>query len=538
MDQMSSKEIKDEIESHLVNGDVEKAKDLEHEHGITIIGAKKIAGEVVTEMIKKSNTLPVAVAICEQYDLETELRIKAISNHMRNFVKENNYDEAIDWAKENNLPSNEINTIAIKAFNESLGQRDVKKALEYKHKYQLPDNLVFEKVINRFNHFFDRKDYESAMLLGHDYDISRKRTLIASIRAYHQLINTDNLAKLIAYEKKFNILGDSEHDLVDEADLKVLGEIFRDMIVISLLSKGNPDMLAQIVTKLDLFEKRERNPVAKQIVKYVIEEVINLHTKFLDSGLYTDGLKIVENFHLMEIELSPDQKVRLITTAEMAHNKVLKDNNLSLAKSIKENYLLYTKNIIGESIEKLNVVVDEVIVEMLAKGNANDIKSLVKEYDASDKRIRELSSIALVSLMKERKFVEAFNIVNELKIRIFDSDLHEQVNKNFEEAYKDGQMELAANIGYSFRLINPKVKKAAVAIWKKDLVAGKYNEALALKKKHKLPRAMIEPIVKVVYGDLIDNGKSEEAAQLRHVYRLNLSIMGLFKEVMKKLFSN
>ncbi len=538
MDPKSKKEIKDEIVSNLTAGNIDRAKDIEHEHDISLIEAKRTAEEVVEGLVKKSKNLPVAVEITTQYDLDNELKIKAVSLHLRELLRNKKYDEGIDWAKENGLPTNEVNNIAIKAFNESLSQREVKKALDYKHKYQLPDNLVFDKVINKFNHFFDSKDYESAMLLGQDFDISRKRTLISSIRAYHQFINSENLAKLISFEKKYNILGDRELHLVDEADLKLLGNVFRDMIVVSLLSRGNPDMLAQVVHKLNLFEKGETNPVAKQIVKYVIEEVINLHNKFLNSGLYTDGLKVVENFNLMTHELSPDQKVKLIAAAEAAHNKVLKENNLSLAKSIKENYLLYTKNIIGDSIEKLNSVVDKVMVELLARGNAADIKNVVKEYDVSDKRISEMANIALVTLMKERKFVEAFNIAGDLKIKSFDAELNQQVKKDFENAIKDGQIELAANIGYAFNLKGQKIKKAALVIWRKNLEAGKYNEAISIKRKHKLPKPMVEPIAKEVYENLISENKSEEAARVRQMYRLNLSIMGLFKEVFKKIFSN
>ncbi|MFC1564045.1 hypothetical protein ACFL6G_03865 [candidate division KSB1 bacterium] len=537
MEPASKKAVKEEIVENLYAGNIDRAKDIEHQNDIMIIEAKRNAEEVVQNMIKKVKDLNIAIEICEQYDLEAELRIMAISLQLRNYIKEKEYDKGIEWAKKYSLPSNEVNTIAIKAFNDCLSQRNVKKALDYKHKYQLPDNLIFEKVVNKFNVLFDRKDYESAMLLGQDFEISRKRTLIASIRAYHQFISNDNVAKLISFEKKFNILGDREIHLVEEKDLKLLGDIFRDMIVVSLLSKGNPGMLAQIVNKLDLFEKRELNPVAREIVKHVLNEVIVLHNKFIDSGLYSEALKVVENFGLMSVDLSPDNKVKLIEAAEKAHNKLLRENNLNLARTLKENYNLFNKNIIGDSIEKVNKAVDEYIIEMLGKGDSATIVTVVEEYDVSNKRIIELANVVLVDLMRSRKFVEAFNIVSNLKVNITDSNLGTQVKKNFEEAFKDGQMELAANIGYYFKLRNTKVKKAAFRIWQKNLESGKFDLALELKKKHKLPKSMIEPVVKEVYRDLIDHNNTEEASRIRQMYRINLSIMGLFKEVLIKLFS-
>ena len=412
----------------------------------------------------------------------------------------------------------------------------MEKALKYKNDYRIPYNLIAHTARQGFNIFFEQQKNLYAFLLGQEFNISRKRMLTTGVRAYQQILSDGDVARFIELETKFNILSDRDIGQINESDMKYFIKIFNEVVVRGLLNKGKAGQLAKIVDSLKFVDNRGNNPLLGTMVKQIAEEVSYSHNQIMEAGNYPEAFKLVESFRLLSTDISTEAKVKIIETAEKSHHKLIGENNLRGAKVIKDNYDLFGKNIIAKSLETVSRISAEYLQKALNNGDVENAKLAIKEYAIPKDTVNEIAYEAIIKFLRSRKNIEAFEIVRELKTEVHDQMIQSEAMTSFEESYGNGQIELATNLAFYFKIKDKRAVQAAFILWQKNIEAGKYQQALGLKKRHKIPRKLTEPVVSKIYNMLIANKKTEQAIALRHEYQLKLSIWQWFVEFFQKLF--
>jgi len=525
--------VRKSINNCILEGNFVQADILEKNNAISHIEVVSIVEKTYAELLQLHKYL-IAIELVEHYNLPSEKRSEAINAQFRQLTKNKEYEKAIEWATQYKLPDNEINTVAVKAFTEALDARKVEDAISYKKRYNIPVSMVSNTVMQWFNVLFDQQKYYYAFLLGQEFDVSRKRTLTAGVQWYQQLLEQGDIAKFVAAEGKYTILGDRDINQINSGDIRNFNQIFIITVIKGLFNQNKIDVLTKIISSLNIFDNRVNNSLLGTLAKQIADEVAVEHNTILEQGRYLEAIRLTECFHLLADEITLDIKVKVIEAAESAHHKLFGENNLRIAKLIKEKYELFERNIIANSLETVSAVTTTFLKNALANGNVADAKVVIQDYGIMRDVLQEIVNGALVTLLRERKYIEAFEIIRELKISVASSEIQLHVASAFEDAYTSGQMELATNIAYYFDIKDKRRVQAAFILWQKQMELAHFDRALEIKKIHKIPGKMTEPVVKEIYNQLLTLKKTDKAIMLRQHYRLNLSIWEWFMELIKK----
>ena len=205
---------------------------------------------------------------------------------------------------------------------------------------------------------------------------------------------------------------------------------------------------------------------------------------------------------------------------------------------IKDNYCLFDKNILAKSLETVSRVAAEYLRKALNDGKVGNAKLAIQEYSIPKDTVWRIASEAIVNLLHSQKNIEAFEIVKELKVDVNDQQIQSEAQASFEESYENGQFELATNLSFYFKLNDKRAVQAAFILWQKHIEAGEHQHALDLKKRHKIPKKMTEPVVSDIYKTLLADKNTEQAITIRRDYKLKPSIWQWIVEFFQKLFSN
>lgn len=535
MESADKSKVKKEIFENIVAGNLQRADSLKQQAELSIVDIKEVVDKAFNQLMKAKENL-LAIKVSDHYNLPIEFRLEAVQLEFRNLSKNREYEKAIEWGIKYKLPIGEINTVAIKAFNDALNRKEVNRAIEIKRKYEIPTSQVSSNGLHWFNVFFERKEFVKALQMGQEFEVSRKRTITAGLRGYHQLLHAKELDNFIRLESEYGVLGDRDVMQLDDGDIKQFNQVFISNVVKELLSQEKWDKLSSIVNKLKLYEKKDNNPMLVLLVRSMAEEVILVHNQVLDSSRYDEAIKLCESFQLLSELPSSEVRNKLIETAEKTHHKLIAEDNLQTAKIIKENYGLFNDNLLSDSMEKAYNVMTASFKKLLEAGEIEKALYVTKEYGLPKNKIRETASMAIVDLLRNRKFVEAFETVSSMKIPTDNQAFQAEAHTAFGEAFDNGQMELAANLGHHFKLRDQRVTDAGFVLWKKQMMSGKYKQAYKLKKTHKIPKKMTEPIVRELYDDLVEQNETEQAVYLRNEYNISISVWNWMLEMVKKVF--
>jgi len=429
---VDSTSINNSILEQMISGNLSEAKMLERENSVTAMDASSIA-EIAFEELMKLKEYQLAFQLAEHFELSSDRRIDAVNAQFRSLIVNKEYYKAIEWGKKYKMPENEIRIAGIKAFNEALDARDVEKAIKFREDFKIPFELIQGEARRWFNIFFENQTNIKALLLGMEFDISRKRTLTAGIRGFSGLIENGKIDMFAHLERKFTILGDRDLTQVDELEFKKFSKIFLDKIVKEFIAKDQANQLAAFIDSLKLMDSRDANAYISVLVKEIIEEVARLHNEVLETEKYNSAYTLVENFRLLTNVVASDTKVKIIGLAEKLHHKLMQDNNLSAALTVKENYLLFTKNIISNSLETAQSVAYEYLKNALLNSQIDNAKTVIKEYGLKGEKLTDIVNVSIAKQLKSRKFLESFDIINTLDIKVTSPDIKTEATSSFQK---------------------------------------------------------------------------------------------------------
>lgn len=527
--------VKKSILESIMNGKLNQADALETESGISQIEMGNIASRAFSSMMR-AEKYAEAAQVSEHFSLPTEKKLEAVSAQFRLYNKKREYAKAIEWGRKYKLPDSEIDNISVKAFNEALYSKDVEKAIRLKKEHNIPHRLIIGEARDWFKVYMDQGKNISALLLGQAFDISRKRTLTAGIWAYQKLLLDGGLPQFMTLEQRFYILTDRDLGQIDQKDWEKFTKVFIDVIIRGLIAKNEIDNLTKIIETLKILVYRGNNPFIGALIRQAADVVAEEHRKLMEETNFELAFKLIDSFHLLSENISLDAKQELVNSAENAHNILIEEDNLQGAKALKENYGLFGKNVLANSMKEVTAVSVEFLERALEESHLDQAKTIISEYGINKNVVLLKADKVLLNKVKSRKFIETFDIIKEIKIGAFSPDLITAATESFHETYEIGQMELSTNIAMHFKIKDHRVMKAAFILWNKSMDKEKYETALEIRKKFKIPRKIIESVVKDTYNMLMVGKQTELASRLRLEYGISLSIWERFNEFLRRLF--
>ncbi|MFC1562070.1 hypothetical protein ACFL6I_07355 [candidate division KSB1 bacterium] len=518
----------------LVKGSFDVASGKIKENNVKTIELNEITDKAYRQLIKDKN-FQDAIYICETFNLPVELKISAISSNYRALCERKEFEKAFDWGVKYSMSKNDLNACSVKLFEEKLINKKVREALGCIEEYNIPQDLVINQAREAFNKFLDESSWVNAYYIGNKFDMSRKRTMSSGIRGYVQLLSADKMSGFLEMEKNFKILTDRDIAELEEADIESFLQVFNENIVKRLLEQNKPDKLFDVLAALNVYANADSNPLMSKLVKNVSQATARTHNRYISEGRGPAAVEILKNFRLIDKGSPENQRIGIIKIVEEAHHKLLRDYNLNAALFLKENYELFGRNALENSHEGLVQATTAFLEMALSKGDRKSVQKAVKEYVIDEEVFREMTTRTISQQVAAGNLDSAIELIKSTGIVISDKDTLGEILVRFHNAYERGDMKTASDIAHYFKLKDSRVEKADFTYWNSLIGADNFAEALKFTKERKIPRKVIEPVIKEMYQNLIHQERTEEAVKLRKDYRIGLNIIEWILISLKKI---
>jgi len=524
-----------EIFALMIDGNLDKVVKILNANEVTAFEFKDIAEKAFRQLMNEKNAI-LALSVCEQFSLPSEHKSEAVSAQFRKLGEQKEYENAFEWGIKYNMSKNDMNNLSVKAFNESLMDKNISIALEYIQKFEIPNNLIIDDARRTFNELYERGFFLEALYLGKEFEMSPKRTLTSGLNAYLTFITKDKIKDFIELERSFNILHDRDISEVEEKPILDFSQLFNDKFICKYFEQNKSEKLHQLLDSIDFFSGTTQNKMLSELVLKVKIEAEKMHTKLLAEERGPAAFEVVKNFRLLKVETPDDLKTKVIKSAEETHHKLMKNNNLKGALFLKENYDLFLKNALENSLAGMNLVSREYFQNCLSNGKIDDAKTVSKRYEIHETIVEEIASKSIRSFAVAEQYGMIFEIMKEFKLEINDPDTLSEITAKFHQLYENDQMEIASNLDFYFKLKEIRARKATLVYWESLINKGNYSEALALKKERKIPKKVLEPILKRIYETMKNTSQVYEANKLIEQYKLKISFWTALLRVFKNFF--
>ena len=530
----NKKAVMKEITDLLASGESQMAQAKIKEKNLTSMDVTEAANAALRECLKEKRYVD-AIALCEEFNLPVEQKIDIINLQFRTLAAAKQFQEAYDWGEKYGLSKNDLNTNALAAFESALDKDDIQTALHYIDTMHIPLDVVVGIARASFNQLFDNKQYRKAFLLGYRFEISRKRTLTAGIRGYNYLLGNGDIKTFLSIEKDYKVLTDRDLKELEPEDTDLFKKRFIDNVVQHYFDENKIEELFTVLESLEILKVYEVNKLAGDLRREIMNAAADKHNEYIVDGRGPAAFELVEKFFLLSDEAPRDVKVEIIKTVENAHHELLNKGNLSGAVFLKENYRLFSENVLENSMERLEKVSADFLANTLEKGSPEVVKTFIRDYKISQEIISDASTEAVRNQLEKGHYDEVFAIIRTLNADIADSDILHDAASHFHRIYEGGNIELAADIAFYFRLREGRVPKAYLTTWQTLMDEGKTKEALKYRKERHIEKRLLEPVLKTKYQELMNAGKTDDAIRLRRDYRFGITILQFIMENIRRL---
>ncbi|MFC1553336.1 hypothetical protein ACFL7D_01770 [candidate division KSB1 bacterium] len=532
---MGDKEaVKNEVKALLLEGDLKSASSKILDNSISIFETNKIAEKVFQTLLAEKK-IQYAIDVCDHFNLPNESKINAISSQFHSLVAEKKFEEAFDWGTKYSMSPNDINANSVKAFEFALKNKEVRKALQYVEKFNPPLDLLTNIARNYFNVLFDGQNYIDAFYIGQKFELASKRTLTAALRGISHLLSENKFKLIVQLEESFRVLHDRKIDEIDDEDKKAFTKKYGDIVDLNFIQSNKINELGKFVNSLNLFKDYEGNGVLTEMIMITKRGTASVHEVMINEGRGPAAFDVVKNFQLLDNNTPEDIKLEVISSAENAHNEMMINKNLKAAMFLKENYELFTKNVLENSREKLKKISNEFLMSALLNSDLENAKTVIKKYEIDVEIVKITVGKAIQKLIDGDQYPSSFEILRSFNIKITDPDVLTDVMLKFHKAYEDNEMKVASDLAFYFHLKDPRVLRAASNHWESLMELRKYEEALSFKKERRIPKKLIEPIVKRIYEKMMGESNITTAAKLRMDYKVNVNVWKWIIEKIKSM---
>ena len=448
------------------------------------------------------------------------------------------YDEAIQWAKANNLSKVELNRTALMAYRKHIQEHNIEEAVRILEEYSLDKKDILNETILEFDHACNSGEYYSAAILGKKLKFSTSRTLHAAIQACISAIKNEDFELAIKIIGEFDLIDENLITIFQENEIEEFFLCVLNSFIKPLFLKGNYKLLIDFVNQVGLVGREFKHNIFKNFVQNIYEIAINTHNKLLQHDELKSAQFICNSLNLFAAPVPKGIYTSLVETCENYHNSLIKNDDLSKAISIKNIYSLFNKNVTEDGIDNVLKLVALFIVRALKRQQIKPALEAIKEYTIPEYLVNDSVFKAFMDLMNAKKYKNAFTIQKEFKVDRSKKKIHEQIMDKYYELMNEGEFSVTAELAKQFYLDKFYYDESTYKAWEKEFRAHNYDIAWVLKKRYKIPKMKMLPLATRYYWNYINEKDFETAVSIRTVYRVRLSFGQLLKEFFSSLFSH
>jgi len=386
--------VQEEILKLLVSGNFELAENKIKNNEISSLIKDELVARAFEELMAKNNAM-AAFQFSEFYNLPLEKKMKAVYAQFHVLKKQHKYENAYKWGEKHRISKNDLNSVSVKAFEEMLKKKDVKKSISLIDQFNIPLELISHIARSAFNQFFESENFLNAFYIGNKFNLSKKRTMLTGLKGYIELLSNGKITELIEFENENNILRDPDIKEVEEDDIKEFIGAFDEIVIQRLLRENKQHELHTITTSLRIFEDFSNNPLLSDLTRRTLEAVAEKHNQIASEKRGPAAYDLAEKFGLLNENIPGEIRANVIKAAENSHHEMLNDNNLIGALYLKKNYGLFYENTLEHSIETLEKVSKTFLKNMFDRVSIEDIKIFIEEYEVTNEVLNETASDAV-----------------------------------------------------------------------------------------------------------------------------------------------
>ncbi len=535
MEELSRKENQsDELKAEMLILNFDKVYKIAAEHGISKNKISNTASMVYEELIKKEE-FKNAYTIANEYSMDESKLDIAASREFRKLIANGLIDDAIEWGKKTKkIKEFEINKITIREFLNLLKKNKPRKALKLIDKYKIPTSQVMDDAMYYYNKSFKINDFLTAAILGKKFNFSEKRTYTAAVRVLKKVIASKDVEKIIYINKEFDIFTDQVFDVIDPNDSSILSSEFANIIE-EYLNKYDIDKVINIFSQIDILSGKYKNQFLADMVESIYQKIGLSHNRLLKMEMREKATMLKDEFDLIEKDVPYETKKIVIDGAQNFHNSLLDNYDYEAAKSIKDEYKLFGKNAIENSVEVSLQVSSDYLAKTFMRGEFDRSNRVIEDYDIPKEKVIEIAKKIILGKLNAEGYKNAVEILKRFKIDPAEPEFEVNAPNVFKDMLNTENYEAAAEIGLFFNLDRKETLRASVISWNKKINNSDFEEAFLLYKRHKIPNTAIKKTAAEVYKSYLEKNDLKTCKTIRKQYKLSIGVFGLIVEFIKRI---
>ena len=451
--------------------------------------------------------------------------------------KSQEYEQAAEWAKKQGLTDVEILRSAKMAYEQAVKENRVQDAIRIMDAYSIAKEELLSFTITEFNRAYDEGDYLTAALLGRRFNLSFTRTVLAAVKSVSELLKTDNGDKVFSLIEQFKLISDEFFEEIPEREIEKFTDLIKNKFIAAAFEQGNYRLMAEFIETTQLTIKPFSNRFIRELVLDFYREAIKVHNAQLNKREVRTARYIRDSFHLFSAPIPFELYATMLQAAETYHETLLKNEDLSNAISFKKEYGIFEKFVLESSYVTLHQQVSQFVTASLEKGRIQQAAAAIQEYSLPREYVNGSVLSAAFKIIENEQFENAGKLYAKFKAVITDEEDKIRTVNAYKELMEKKHFLQAVEFAKWCRLQKSFIDDAALKAWQVEFLAARYDKALDIKERYKIPRSSTRQIAKKVYCNYLNEKDYKMAVHIRRTYRIPISLTEWFVELFKTLFS-
>ncbi|MFC1553326.1 hypothetical protein ACFL7D_01720 [candidate division KSB1 bacterium] len=484
---------------------------------------------------KKNNRIAINIGL--KYELGHNLIDPLFLSEWNRLIENEQYEEAAEWAKNQNLSNIEVYHSAILTYTTFLKKDRTEEALRIYFDYHIKREDVFEITLTHFNKSFKKREYLTAAILGKTFEFAFKRTSSAAVNAAIAALRDDKQDEFLGIIKKFEIYTDDVFNEISHGEAENFTKLLFDNLIQPCFRERNFKVLNTLVEKSAMLTTPYDNETLKLIVSKFIGHSVKVHNVLMQENKVKEARLFQKSFDLFSLPLSEKWYVSMVDEAITVHKKYLADNNFDGAIAIKNEYFAQTYRM--DSNQKEAVINDSArfIIKSVERGDIESARKALYEYKIPSQLVDDAVLTAIFNLIKTKKYKTALAIVDDFDIKARDQKIEERLRSIYMYLLDVTEYLFAAELALISNLKKTHVEEAALRAWKGVFRDNQFDKAYEIKAKYKLHQKLTLKTATRKYWEYLDYKEIEYAVRIRKDYKVPLTFGQWLREMMRLIFN-
>jgi len=485
---------------------------------------------------KLKHNYPLALTLGRQFGLHPSELDPLYMAEWNQLCERKQYEEAAQWADEQGIGEFEMKRAAYLAYERYLNLGKIEDAIRMITVYRLKHEDLIGKTIPAFNKAIKKEEFYFAALLGREFNFSARRTFLAAVNAMIKELVGGNFDKAVEIQYKFALVSEAVFEEIGDKESAEFVKKLLELYVLPAFEKGNLQTLRRFTLDTELLDKQ---PIHEQLItlqKEFISTAIRSHNASLKANDAKSAKFIRNSFKLFSLGSGHKYFISLIDSAFKYHNELLRNGNLDEALEVKEDCMLFTRYGLEEAVETAKKEAAAFVVTALEKGDYKSAKIAVNQYQIEPYIVEESLFKSIYNLMNRARYKEAAAVLIDFDLGIRTDELKDRFIAVYRKILDAHEYFLAADFAGSIGIGKQYIEDAAYRAWESMFLKEKYDVALEIRKKYRLPKKRTLKLAEKAYWNFMDKKDYDMAVYIRRSYRIPLTLTQWLIEILKIIF--